>query len=179
MYERFQIFDLTFDLCILGSTCCSSSVPPSPCPTELPALSTAPPQAPRITDVRLPKALTPILYNVELKPNIYNGMPETFTFDGYVNILMFTEEVTSNITLHMKSLIIINSTLGVIRIDGGADPIITTYDYDIAREFVIFHLDRELIAGKAYSIHMNFTGPLMDDLVGLYYSSYDRNGQTT
>ena len=49
---------------------------------------------------------------------------------------------------------------------------------DADRQFDIFYLDANIESGKKYYIEMNFTGPLMGDLVGLYLSQYNRGDET-
>ena len=51
-----------------------------------------------------------------------------------------------------------------------------THDSD--RQFEIFSLDKDVIAGEKYYIEMNFTGPLTGDLAGFYLSTYQRGNDT-
>lgn len=49
---------------------------------------------------------------------------------------------------------------------------------DKQRQFEIFLLDKDVVAGERYQIEMNFTGPLTGDLAGLYLSKYKRGNKT-
>ena len=44
--------------------------------------------SPGVVDVRIPLDVYPLHYNLELKPDIYTGNPDTFRFDGRVEILL-------------------------------------------------------------------------------------------
>lgn len=174
--ERQAIFAYSFDkwrpdlpLLITDNACeYTTAVPPTVTPST-PVV---------VTDVRLPTALEPILYDVELQANMYMGDPTNFTFEGYVHIKMRVNSATNNITLHINKLTIDNSSLSLTEDDGGSAPNIDHYDLDLARQFIIFHLDANLETDKEYTIKINFVGPLTDDLVGLYLSSYERGNDT-
>lgn len=128
----------------------------------------AEPTAPsRPTDVRLPRSVIPIHYNVELKPDLD---PAVFRFDGFVDILILCVEDTDNITLHSNKLTLRKNTLRSD--DGGGKLDLPKPSFDVPRQFVIFRLNRKLQAGKKYWIRMEFEGELADDLVGLYRSKY-------
>lgn len=109
---------------------------------------------------------------------MYTGDPKNFTFEGHVHIKMKVNSPTNNITLHINKLTIDNSSLNLREVSGSHAPHIEHYDLDLARQFIIFHLDGDLETGKEYIIIMNFVGPLADDLAGLYLSSYERGNDT-
>ena len=51
--------------------------------------------------------------------------------------------------------------------------------YDKDRQFVNFTLDTTLTVGTKYILSLGYTGPLENDLAGLYYSTYDVTDPTT
>lgn len=132
--------------------------------------------------MRLPTALLPVHYKVELEPQMFSSDPESFTFRGSVDILLECKEATNNITLHIKQLELVNTSISLVPAAGGetstAAPMIVGYQLDSIREFVVFNLDGDLSEGDRYNIRMGFSGPLRNDLQGLYLSSYQENNQT-
>ncbi|GAB1605731.1 hypothetical protein Ahia01_000855400, partial [Argonauta hians] len=132
----------------------------------------------RVEDVRLPASIIPIVYDVELQPYIYEGPPENFTFDGYVNINMKCLNNCTNITLHSHLLNINESSVDLSSTTSDKVPTVNGMVFDKKRQFLIFNLSDPLENGHEYNIRMNFTGNLRDDLNGLYRSSYKRGNKT-
>ncbi|KAK7497860.1 hypothetical protein BaRGS_00010994 [Batillaria attramentaria] len=154
-------------LLFLGSSC-QSEVTTTPAPTKK-----------RVTDVRLPLSLDPVYYDVELQPFMYGGNPGAFSFRGFVRIVLKCLTATDNVTLHINKLNIANDTIRFsAESPTSSDPVYTSWTEDKVRQFMIVHLDRAMTAGQNYVLQMNFTGPLTDDLHGLYLSSYPRGNQT-
>ncbi|XP_014669353.1 PREDICTED: aminopeptidase N-like [Priapulus caudatus] len=130
----------------------------------------AEPSASRPTDVRLPRGVVPLHYNVELRPNLD---PTVFKFDGWVEILIECRQPTDNVTMHVNKLTTRNGALRSA--DAYADddtPTIASVSRDDAKQFLIYELRGKLHAGRRYWIRMDFEGDLEDDLVGLYRSKY-------
>lgn len=126
--------------------------------------------------MRLPLSVKPLAYDVELKPNLYDGPVEEFTFDGYVQIKLEVMESTNNITLHSNKLTILDDSYS-LRDSADSDVPIRNYEFDTERQFLIFYLLNDLTQGE-YFLQMNFSGPLTDDLTGLYLSQYERDNRT-
>ncbi|XP_013408526.1 uncharacterized protein LOC106172388 isoform X2 [Lingula anatina] len=121
------------------------------------------------TDVRLPADLMPSYYKLELRPDIYQDDPKGFNFSGKVDITMHCNNATNVIKLHIKSLTID----GVELVDMNGLPVpYTNTEEDKSREFFIVNLPQMLVQGMNYTLTLNFSGPLRDDLVGLYWSQY-------
>lgn len=132
-------------------------------------------------DVRLPRDVLPELYEIEIKPNMYGDNPTAFNFVGHVTIHVHCKASTSNITLHSNKLSIDHNKVKVAESSSGhrqsvGQITVTRVDRDTARQFVIVHLDQNLKQGHDYTLYMEFSGPLKDDLAGLYLSSYKRDG---
>ncbi len=55
----------------------------------------------------------------------------------------------------------------------------TRWTYDPQRHFLILHLSARATPAQRYLVRMRYTGPLADDLAGLYRSSYTtESGET-
>ncbi|KAI8773657.1 aminopeptidase N, partial [Biomphalaria glabrata] len=136
-------------------------------------------EKPKLTNYRLPTALYPLHYNVELQPYMTDPYPANFTFKGKVKIWMRCDQPSNNVTLHILSLEVDNTSLRFYGdFPGYTGPYYLTLSGDKDREFFILNLDGYTEVGKTYVIEMSYTSPLKDDLLGLYYSTYTRNGQT-
>ncbi|XP_069101890.1 uncharacterized protein [Argopecten irradians] len=131
-----------------------------------------------VTDVRLPRSLKPFLYELDIFPDIYKSDPQDFEFSGTVIIHITCEEATDNITLHSHLLTIDEDSVVVTSGSGAAGPNVVKISYDLERQFMMIDLDNELQAGNNYTLGIDFKGPLKDDMVGLYYSTYQRGNET-
>ena len=133
------------------------------------------------SNYRLPRSLIPSMYSVELFPDIYGADPSKFTFSGIVKIDMSCNEDTNNITLNSKKLMINEKSVKILSLSTGSNignPGFQSLSYDEELQLVTFITRNQFIKGHNYSIEMNFTGPLLDDLQGLYYSSYKEGNIT-
>ncbi|CAL4093881.1 unnamed protein product, partial [Meganyctiphanes norvegica] len=134
--------------------------------TEDPSVTT---EAPLI-DVRLSGSLIPYHYVVHLRP----WLSGDFKIEGYVEIYMECVNQTTEVSIHMADIITHNDTIKLIQSDAmEKDEIdISSHTYDSQREFYIANLAESLIPGQNYTIKMNFTGLLNDQLRGFYRSIY-------
>ncbi|XP_056008322.1 putative aminopeptidase-2 isoform X2 [Ostrea edulis] len=137
---------------------------------------TAPPSQVN-TDVRLPRSVLPELYTLELFPDLYQADPRNFTFSGNLTILVNCTENTSNITLHSNKITIDENSIVVKSLLRGGN-LFSSLSRDDELMFSVFNLNSELVAGEQYELSLRFTGPLKDDLHGLYYSTYTSQNQT-
>jgi aminopeptidase N len=103
-----------------GSTCLKDGVQNGVNSTSrviIPAIATDPamtspvpsPTSPKL-DVRLPRAVKPDSYKIDVIPFIYEG---NFTFNGKVAVVVNVTEATSNITLHFNDIKIYEDTVTV------------------------------------------------------------------
>lgn len=126
---------------------------------------------------RLPTSLLPVHYTVILRPDLYSKVAADFSTPGYVKISINCTEETNNITLHINKITYDNSTIKVFHADG--NPVnINMVTENKQLQFLIVDVTPNLMAGNMYTFEMNFTAELVDDLAGLYYSTFDRNGTT-
>ncbi|XP_022293298.2 aminopeptidase N-like [Crassostrea virginica] len=126
---------------------------------------------------RLPTSLLPVHYTVRLRPDLYSKIPANFSTPGSVKILMNCTENTNNITLHINKITYDNSTVKVFDSDGKTLTV-SMISENKELQFLIIHVNPGLMAGNMYTLEMSFTAALVDDLAGLYYSTFDRNGTT-
>ncbi|CAC5411232.1 ANPEP [Mytilus coruscus] len=131
------------------------------------------------SDYRLSRSVIPSAYSIELFPDLYSGDSSKFIFTGSVTIQITCTENTSNFTLNSRQLEIDQNSVKIDSLDKHiASPVFLSLSYDADSQLVTFVSSNQFIKGYNYSIAMNFTGPLLDDLQGLYYSSYNE-GNTT
>lgn len=169
---------------IFTGTVCPTQAPAT-CPTwttKLPvtSLSTSTPTpsstAPPVSvDFRLPNDVIPLEYEVTIKPNMLNGNPDSFDFEGSVKIKIECKTSTNNIILHGNMLNISNVKFGAIT---DSKRMIPAPQFDPQRQFLTFRLNEFLQTSRTYELSMDFRGPLKNDLKGLYLSSYSHGGQT-
>ncbi|XP_029834124.3 aminopeptidase N [Ixodes scapularis] len=134
------------------------------------ALQHAPqePSAPvvRVTDLRLPRSVQPLHYEVELSPRLFGD----FAFTGAVAVTMHCLSATDAVVMHSKDLnvsdVSVEETTSNVLVPCGA-PV-----HDAARQFLRLPLHKTLSAGTNYTLRMRFRGWLNDDLAGFYRSSY-------
>lgn len=132
-----------------------------------------------VRDVRLPKHVVPINFQLLLVPHIKVG---DFTIDGRVNMTFEYKEgqdySSKKIVLHSKEIAIHEETVQVFNHNQERYQIIG-HEYDIEREFYIIHTAQDLTSLGQMSASLDFTAVLNDLLVGFYRSSYPTsNGQT-
>ncbi|XP_053387330.1 aminopeptidase N-like isoform X1 [Mercenaria mercenaria] len=170
-----------------GSSATCPTVPTAPTAPTQATKTTTPPQTtptsvatttatPAVLDVRLPTALNPLLYTVELQPHMYTMNSEEFTFNGSVRILFHCVEDANNITLHINKLNITGSIS--VTHENEIEGLYNRHEFDTARQFIIIYTTKELMAGQNYTVDItSFVGPLVPDLAGLYLSSYTRGDE--
>lgn len=138
--------------------------------------STVPPDI-KLTDIRLPRTLTPLQYDLEITPYLYTGDEKNFYFNGKVGITINCKEATKIVTLHANMLKIDFATVTLTQVTPKSDVQVVKMTEDKKRQFVHFFLSDDMVKGNEYILFMEFTGPLKTDLKGFYLSSYEENGQ--
>ena len=123
----------------------------------------------KVVDVRLPTHLVPELYTLELVPFI---VPDNFTIRGHVEIDMVCMLAADNVTLHSADMVINNDTVSLQEKKSGRRVQITGHSYDKDREFYISKLGEDLQPGMQYTIRIEYTAYLKDNLKGFYRSVY-------
>lgn len=132
---------------------------------------------PDYTGVFLPKSLRPIEYTLDVRPNIYTGNPGNFSFDGYVKIDMICDSLTQNITLHCKDLTINDDSIS-LQDSNGRNIALEHTEINTEMEFLVVYVNETLVPTMMYVLEVRFSGPLLPDMAGLYYTSYQRGNDT-
>ncbi|XP_059164131.1 aminopeptidase N-like [Physella acuta] len=128
-----------------------------------------------VKDTRLPTALYPLHYNLEIQTNLLGMDRNNLTFKGYVEIWLRCDVTTDNVTLHVEGLNVNITSVKIKAEREGSNPVVDYYEEDKERMFYIFYLNESMQAGLTYIISMNFSAPIRKDLVGFYSSFYKRN----
>jgi aminopeptidase 2 len=115
-----------------------------------------------VTEYRLPVTVTPNRYIITLTPDFSN-----FTFDGEVNIDVTAENETSTISLHYDNITIHDVSV----ISNNGEELLNDTNYNNETNIYTLTLNNALTPGN-YSIRINYTGHLLDDMAGFYRSSY-------
>ncbi|KAK7090085.1 hypothetical protein V1264_009931 [Littorina saxatilis] len=150
----------------------------APLPTTMTTMTTTQPPVPPGA-YRLPTNLRPIYYDLELAPDFYGDDPSTFTFEGHVGIVFECITPTKTITLNANDLTIVKAGITVSGVSQGGGSL-EVMDMELNSKLEMLHimLKDELKTGETYRVEIRFSGPLTDDLVGLYLSSYKRGNET-
>lgn len=133
-------------------------------------------------DVRLPRSIRPLKYNITLVPQ----MSGNFSFTGTVQIRIHVLEDCYNITMHAEELNITRNDVAVYRAlsngnkdDWEPDSLRIHKQYLVAaKQFFIIELYDKLQRGSEYVVHIHFTGIIQDFLQGFYRSSYQVHNDT-
>jgi len=129
-------------------------------------------------DVLLPKTLRPTHYDLRIRTEITLIAPDpsVFNFKGNVTISIDVIQPTSTITVHAKLLTIDHTKIRVT--SNGQAVGVVNGTYDPVLEFYAIGLDRALALGERVQAFISFSGKISNDLVGLYYSSYQDGAAT-
>ena len=131
-------------------------------------------------EIRLPKVLKPLTYEVRLHPNL-----TTFKFDGSVVIVVQALESTKRIVFHQKGLTFDKDDISIYGVSKNGSPNkgksigVHEIRFDLTDEQVIIKTDEELRKNEEYAIEVTkFKGNLNEKLEGFYKSSYKtENGE--
>lgn len=133
--------------------------------------------APILKDVRLPRAIKPISYDIVIVPYLSR---ENFTFDGDVIIKIEVDKSCKNITLHSAMLKIHRNLTSVYKINENGNQSLTIRNqfFVDAKQFLVIETEEELEKGKNYFLKISYAGLIRDNLQGFYKSSYKVNNET-
>lgn len=123
--------------------------------------------APWEKDIRLPKDIHPISYDVLLHPNLEEG-----NFKGHVKILVNISSPRDWLPIHIKMLNISETRIST---SSGKDiKIQEAFKYQKSEFWV---MKTEKLQPGTYILNMKFKGSLIHSIVGFYRSVYYENGQ--
>ena len=127
------------------------------------------------SNIRLPRTLIPSDYTLELKVDL-----DEFVFTGSVSINVQCKKDTNYVIIHSNTLIIDDPKVTVFDMRNNLDVHIDRHIRVPINQFHVLQMARNLVSGHRYRITFGrFTGKLLDDLRGIYRSSYkDQNGVT-
>lgn len=131
------------------------------------------------TNIRLPKTMHPIAYELKLIPFLFEG---NFTFNGEVRIKVLVTRSSQNITLHAMALKIHEVSVWKLGRTQSKESkskieVAKKYAFEPDQLFVIITA-AELEPSNYYEINIKYTGVLNDMLQGFYRSSYVVNNVT-
>lgn len=146
--------------------------PPKPNATDL--LPTGPPP-----NLRLSEYVVPQTYDLTLQPLLYiqeptgNTTNQTLEFKGSSIVTFMCFQRTKRIFIHSKDLFLNEESARVTDTDQGTNiPISRIKEFKDDSDFLEINLDGLLEVGGNYSLFLEFSGVLGENLAGLYVSKY-------
>ena len=128
--------------------------------------------------LRLPRHLSPIEYLVYLHPNL-----TTFKFSGKVKVLLYCNEASTNVTLHVGKKINYTDVQVAFIPDSNDTEIKEAMQVKkisrLAGEMIWIELDSELQSGRHYFLVIEFDSELSKGLAGFYVSKYSSSSGET
>lgn len=141
--------------------------------------STQSPESKFAKDLRLPRSIKPLAYDVALLPFMST---DNFTFNGEIKIKLHVVENCKNVTLHSLSLQIIWDQSHIQQIDEHGKTIenllIRNQYFVEEKQFLVLETHKEFEVGSFYLVRLKFVGTIKDNLQGFYKSSYNVGSQT-
>uniref|UniRef100_A0A3Q0RHZ3 Aminopeptidase n=1 Tax=Amphilophus citrinellus TaxID=61819 RepID=A0A3Q0RHZ3_AMPCI len=128
---------------------------------------------------RLPDSLSPVSYNVTLRPQLKPNNDGLYIFSGHSTVVFTCVKETDLILIHSNKL---NFTMfeghhAVLRgVDGASAPSLKTSWLEVPTQYLVIQLSSPLQAGSTYELFTEFVGELADDLGGFYRSEYEDDG---
>lgn len=144
-------------------------------PEEPRSTSSGPTTPPQLWEkIRLPTNLKPHHYDLFFRIDITNE-----EFSGTNTMLIECMQSIDIILIHSKLLVIDVNSITLAQNGGGGAPGVTRSWLYPENQYLVIELDGMLEAGTSYDLTIAFSGPLQEDLIGLYKSSYvNKDGDT-
>uniref|UniRef100_A0A2S2PB91 glutamyl aminopeptidase n=2 Tax=Schizaphis graminum TaxID=13262 RepID=A0A2S2PB91_SCHGA len=124
---------------------------------------------------RLPRDTQPLAYGLRLVPK-YDAGSDMYTFGGQVEILIYVNCITPNVTLNAKDMQI--KSLAITEFKTQTDVAVDSYELDNDAEILNIYADNNLLVGRRYQVKIVFQGLLRTDMTGFYRSVYKEDGVT-
>lgn len=131
------------------------------------------------SDYRLPTNVKPSNYHLTVTPYLKAavGKPQ-FTFDGIVIITLQTDQTGVNsIVLHQRDLTFGNDQIRLTR-ENDVTQISVTASHNDTTNKLTLNLSTSLVQNQKYTLRIEYTGLLNNNMYGFYRSSYVENGVT-
>ena len=117
---------------------------------------------------RLDRTITPLIYTIELEPNL-----TAFTFKGQASITLRAIKPFSSVTLHASELTVTHAAIQ----HGAARAASTRISYHKTLETATIQFDRTFPANHELRLVLAFRGTINDKMRGFYRTSYHVNGK--
>lgn len=121
---------------------------------------------------RLPRDTKPLAYGLRLVPK-YNQGSDVYTFGGQVEILIYINCITPNVTLNAKDMQI--QSVAITEFKTQTDIPVDSYELDNDAEILYIYAANNLLAYRRYQVKIVFQGLLRTDMTGFYRSMYKEN----
>ncbi|KAG8598308.1 hypothetical protein GDO81_002557 [Engystomops pustulosus] len=117
-------------------------------------------------DLRLPKYVAPLHYDLSLHPNL-----TTLTFSGLTKITIAVRQQTSSVILHSKHLVISKTSLERRSGNGLIQQDLHLVEHPASEQIALLSAD-PLSPGENYTLYIAYSANLSDSFHGFYKGSY-------
>ncbi|XP_060860635.1 glutamyl aminopeptidase-like [Metopolophium dirhodum] len=124
---------------------------------------------------RLPRDTKPLAYGLRLVPK-YDKGSDLYTFGGQVEILIYINCITPNVTLNAKDMQI--QSVAITELKTQKDQVVDSYELDNDAEILYIYAQNNLLPYRRYQVKIVFQGLLRTDMTGFYRSMYKENNVT-
>ena len=152
-----------------------------PTSTAPPPIITTTPSTPKEPwdHYRLPESLSPVSYNVTLRPRLEPNANGLYIFTGESTVVFKCVKETDLIIIHSNKLNLTNFDGFLAKLtglNGATAPNLKTTWLEIPTQYLVVQLSGPLKVGDSYELFTGFVGELADDLGGFYRSVYVEDG---
>ncbi|KAF3832216.1 hypothetical protein F7725_025881 [Dissostichus mawsoni] len=128
---------------------------------------------------RLPESLSPVSYNVTLRPRLKPNANGLYIFTGESTVVFKCVKETDLIIIHSNKLNLTNFDGFLAKLtglNGATAPNLKKTWLEIPTQYLVLQLSGPLKVGNSYELFTDFVGELSDDLGGFYRSVYVEDG---
>ncbi|KAI4800388.1 hypothetical protein KUCAC02_013271 [Chaenocephalus aceratus] len=128
---------------------------------------------------RLPESLSPVSYNVTLRPRLKPDANGLYIFTGESTVVFRCVKETDLIIIHSNKLNLTKFDEFLAKLtglNGATAPNLKKTWLEIPTQFLVLQLSGPLKVGDSYELFTGFVGELADDLGGFYRSVYVEDG---
>jgi len=106
----------------------------------------------------------------------YDEGSDLYTFIGQVEILIYVNSITPNVTLNAKDMQI--KSVAITEMKTQKEQPVDSYELDNDAEILYIYAENNLLAYRRYQVKIVFQGLLRTDMTGFYRSMYKENNVT-
>jgi len=136
-------------------------------------LVTAQGESDELSSYRLPRDTQPFAYGLRLVPR-YDIGSGSYTFVGQVEISIYVNSITPNVTLNAKDMQI--NSVAITEFTTQRDLEVDSYELDNDAEILTIYVASNLLVDRRYQVKIIFQGLLRTDMTGFYKSVYKEDG---